>query len=147
MAAITHPRASPRWPEAGPGWSPRPPLRLVPGSPARHVLAVYRRRRVAAGVVAALALALASVAGWLALVAYAPPPPAANPGVERAPVEPPAPLSAHPAPAGVLVRPGDSLWSIAQRAHPESDPRPIVTRLARTYGSRPLQAGERLAVP
>jgi LysM domain len=48
----------------------------------------------------------------------------------------------HPAPIArstYVVRDGDTLWTIARRLAPESDPRPIVDILATTNG---IDAGE-----
>jgi hypothetical protein len=46
-----------------------------------------------------------------------------------------------------VVQPGDTLWSIASRAVPGGDPRPLVERLARELGGDDLQPGEIVAVP
>jgi LysM domain len=57
------------------------------------------------------------------------------------------------APAGNIsaatytVRPGDSLWSIAERVDPTADPRPLVARLAAETGSETVVPGERIALP
>jgi hypothetical protein len=45
------------------------------------------------------------------------------------------------------VQPGDSLWSIAVRADPTGDPRPLVAQLVAQIGSNTVQPGERIAVP
>jgi hypothetical protein len=47
----------------------------------------------------------------------------------------------------VVVEPGDSLWSIAQRVAPGRDPRAVVDQLAARLGSTTLVPGETLAVP
>ena len=63
------------------------------------------------------------------------------------------PLTTSGAPAGrgaaavYVVQPGDTFWTIANRVHPEGDVRAFVDRLAATHGSKPLQPGERLALP
>lgn len=44
--------------------------------------------------------------------------------------------------ARVIVRPGDTLWTIARRAQPTGDLRPLVSQLDAERGGRPLQAGE-----
>ena len=41
-----------------------------------------------------------------------------------------------------VVRPGDSLWSIASRLVPGSDPRPVVDALSRARDGAPLVPGE-----
>ena len=45
------------------------------------------------------------------------------------------------------VKSGDTLWSIAERADPSADPRPLVAELAKEIGSDTVVPGERLAVP
>ena len=45
-------------------------------------------------------------------------------------------------PASLVVQPGDSLWSIAERIAPGADPRPIVDALARDRRDAPLRPGE-----
>ncbi len=46
-----------------------------------------------------------------------------------------------------IVRPGDTLWSIAERISPGSDPRPLVDELTASLKGDQLQVGERLVVP
>jgi LysM repeat protein len=45
------------------------------------------------------------------------------------------------------VRPGDTLWTIAQQVDPTSDPRPLVARLASQTGSEQVVPGERIVLP
>ena len=45
------------------------------------------------------------------------------------------------------VRAGDTLWSIAQRADPNGDPRPMVSRLAAQIGGDTVVPGEQLTIP
>jgi LysM repeat protein len=53
-----------------------------------------------------------------------------------------------PAVAGTwVVRPGDTLWTIVERSGVHGDPRPVVDRLNAQLHGRPLQVGERIAVP
>jgi Tfp pilus assembly protein FimV len=47
----------------------------------------------------------------------------------------------------VVVRPGDSLWSIAQRLTPGEDPRPVVDEVDRARGGAPLVPGETILWP
>jgi hypothetical protein len=47
----------------------------------------------------------------------------------------------------VVVRPGDSLWSIAQRLAPGEDPRPMVDAVERARGGAPLVPGETILWP
>jgi hypothetical protein len=50
--------------------------------------------------------------------------------------------------AGVYtVKPGDTLWSIAERMDPSADPRPIVAQLAKETGSDTVTPGERITLP
>lgn len=46
-----------------------------------------------------------------------------------------------------VVRPGDTLWSIATRLEPSGDPRPLVDQLAGELHGAGLQPGEVLVVP
>ncbi len=128
---------------------PRPALRLVPvreaaptvgpgrldGVRRRARRAVVRRRRRAvvfaaavAGLVCGLALPIASLGG--------------------------SPVAAHPrvgaATAGetvYVVRPGDTLWSIAARFDRGGNPRPMAEALAREIGSDVVTPGERIPIP
>ena len=52
-------------------------------------------------------------------------------------------------PATYVVRPGDTLWSIAVRVSPGSDPRGVVDRIARANGveTTRLVPGQRLILP
>ena len=45
------------------------------------------------------------------------------------------------------VKPGDTLWTIAERANPTGDPRPLVAKLAAQTGSDSVVPGERIVVP
>jgi len=47
----------------------------------------------------------------------------------------------------VVVRPGDTLWSIALRFDPEADPRPLVDELSATRRGAPLVPGETIRWP
>jgi LysM repeat protein len=49
----------------------------------------------------------------------------------------------------VVVEPGDSLWSIAERTAPSTDPREVVGRIRDLNGLRSnlIQPGEVLLVP
>ena len=98
--------------------------------PARsHQRAVYRRRRVLAalvglGLVLTIARAGATLGGS----------PLATP--ERLPHV-----------QQVVVAPGDTLWSIARRAVPGHDVRPIVDAMVRSLGTSTVVAGETVPVP
>jgi len=47
----------------------------------------------------------------------------------------------------IVVRPGDTLWAIAERIDPGADPRPVVDELVTLNGSAQLQPGETLRAP
>jgi hypothetical protein len=132
MAAIAYPIPAERRPHLVlvPPQGPRPRRRLSRA-------ATLRRRRLAAlvvGVLAVLALQFAvhTMAAWLGggpLAASEPRPAAAR------------------ATAVYVVQPGDTLWTLARRAHPAGDLRPVVGRLAAAVGDRPLHAGQRIVLP
>lgn len=46
-----------------------------------------------------------------------------------------------------VVQPGDTLWSVARTLRPNGDLRPLVDHLGRHTGGRPLQVGQRIALP
>jgi Tfp pilus assembly protein FimV len=48
-----------------------------------------------------------------------------------------------------VVRPGDTLWTIAVRLSPGSDPRPVIDRIVRTNGidAANLVPGQQLQLP
>jgi hypothetical protein len=50
-------------------------------------------------------------------------------------------------PVSYTVRPGDTLWTIAERVNPSADPRPLVARLAAQTGSDTVVPGERITLP
>jgi len=54
-----------------------------------------------------------------------------------------APISSHV----WVVRPGDTLWRIAEAVSPGSDVRPLVDRLSAETGGVPLEVGQHIAVP
>ena len=45
------------------------------------------------------------------------------------------------------VQPGDTLWSIAQRADPTGDPRPLVSEMEVQTGSTTVTPGQHITVP
>jgi len=47
----------------------------------------------------------------------------------------------------VVVRPGDTLWSIALRFEPDADPRPLVDELSAARDGAPLVPGETIRWP
>ena len=143
MAALMHPRHDfdeyeefPEYEQAEIeiGRAPaRPRLALV-GEPRaagrrspRTTRATYRRRRIVA-VVLALGIVVAVGKAGVAL--------------GGAPLVTPERPPASSTLTSFVVRPGDSLWTIAQRIAPGADPRPIVDALARDRGNAPLRPGE-----
>jgi Tfp pilus assembly protein FimV len=107
---------------------------FAPRTPTVTRLRLTRRgRRVLAGLAAlpaAIALSLAVVSGGAALASR----------------DAGAPASSVPS---VTVRAGDSLWSIAERVAPGSDPRDVVDAIVRlnALDGVGLTPGERLAIP
>lgn len=117
----------------------RPRLRLVTGHAVNSRAQVYRRRRVVALLVAAallwgVSVAVGSTVSWLNNQF-------ASPNGVVAPVV--QPVANHT----VVVRPGDTLWSIASRAHPGTDVRPIVAQMSKARNGTSLQVGDRVTVP
>jgi hypothetical protein len=120
---------------AGREHRPAAPVRLRPVGarvvrPARPRPRLTRRGRALAGLVALLATLATSVAI-----------------TERMQVvhEPASPMPAT-APAEVVVAPGETLWSIAERVAPDRDPRGVVDQIRRVNGlpSGEVQAGQTL---
>jgi hypothetical protein len=111
-------------------------LRLVepdrhhsPRSARSHQRAVYRRRRVLAALVGlgiVLAIARAGVMFGGSSIAT----PGRLPHVQH-----------------VVVRSGDSLWSVAERVAPGHDVRPMVDAMEKALGTSTLIAGEAIDVP
>jgi hypothetical protein len=98
--------------------------------PARsHQRAVYRRRRVLAALVG-LGLVLAVVRAGVTLGG------SSFATSERLPHA-----------QQVVVQPGDSLWSVARRAAPGRDVRPIVDAMERQLGTSTITAGQQITVP
>jgi hypothetical protein len=100
-----------------------------PRSARSHQRAVYRRRRVLAALIG-LGLALAMVRAGVMLGGSSLATPERLPHVQL-----------------VVVQPGDSLWSIARRAVPGHDVRPVVDAMQRTLGTSTVTAGQVLSVP
>lgn len=126
-----------------PGFRPQTPLARRPaGTRAatprarRETPARYRRRRIA---VAALALGVVVAAAQAGVALGGAP--LATP--ERRPTS-----QAHFAGTRhVVVRPGDTLWSIALRLEPNEDPRPKVDAVAEALHRTELIAGETITWP
>jgi len=93
-----------------------------------HGAAVYWRRRLVAAALGLGVLLTAAHAG------------AALGGTTTAPGRSPHVQS-------IVVHPGDTLWSIAERLAPNSDPRAVVDHLASTLGTSSVQPGEVIRWP
>ena len=137
MAAIAYPELDRR------SAAPRRHLVLVPPhrpsrlrAPSRRV-ALRRRRLIAAAVavlfVLVLQLAVHTASAWLGSGSLAAPEPR--------------PTAAAAEGAVYVVQPGDTLWTLARRAQPTGDLRPLVGRLAAAQDGRALQAGQRIVLP
>ena len=92
--------------------------------------AAYVRRRLSVAVLAAGMVLVTAQAG-VALGGSSPAP-------ERAPTAP----ATQEHVTSTLVRPGDSLWSLAERLAPDQDPRPVVDALRAARHGQPLLVGE-----
>jgi hypothetical protein len=102
--------------------------------------AVYRRRRIAVLLCAAVVIAL----GWVALHRLTGMSGGGPLTVAGQPVsEINASLATH---THVIVQPGDTLWSIARRAQPTGDIRPLVSTIEAKRHGRPLQVGETIQI-
>jgi len=143
MAAIlipTRPGHHPAHPDE-PGRLERPHLRAIDGGQCPQRLAVvYRRRRLAA-LATVVMLSVGALAVGRAALAVATPSPPAGPSAGVSGSR--AGASAGPV---VIVRPGDTLWSIARRTSPEGDVRAVVDRLAAAHGPGPLEVGEVVSI-
>jgi len=108
------------------------PRRTVAAGEARVVSTAtyWKRRAVVVLLAVALVLVMARAGGALGGITPAAP--------ERHP--------AHSSqPASTVVRPGDSLWSVAERLAPDSDPRPVVDALSSARHGAELTPGETIS--
>jgi hypothetical protein len=106
------------------------------GEPRTAARAAAIRRRHVLLAVLALGLLVALAAPWAS---------GAKSGFSATSPAPAVPtLSAH---SLYIVQPGDTLWSIAQRLDPQSDPRPVVALLSAQVGSDTVSPGEHLRLP
>jgi nucleoid-associated protein YgaU len=124
---------------ARPGVGKRPssePLASVSADSARATTRTsdrFRRRRVV--VLAVVALVVVPI---MAVLATSPPQPTPAPAVAAEP------LLVVDAAGFYVAQPGDTLWTIAQRLVPGTDPRPLVDRLAQLNGGASIHAGQRI---
>lgn len=123
-----------------PGADARPALRLIEGGLGRPgpTAATYRRRRLAVlllMVTCVVAVAVGAQAALRPLVASPGGGASAAPGVTQAS-------------GGHVVRPGETLWSVAAAIAPAgSDVRATVDELAELNGGPALTVGQRLVLP
>ena len=124
--------------------APRPALRLVTAEGGRTIdtpvdlgIGPIHVAAAIAALVLCLLLALAIGNGAFASLS---PAPASAPAAAGA-------GSSASAGSHVVVRAGDTLWTIARRLQPAGDVRPLVDRLVELNGSAPLQPGAQLTLP
>jgi hypothetical protein len=113
------------------------PLRSVPRALPDRPTRIRRRRLLA--LLMAIALIGAAAAGRALLDAATAVEPSSPQPVE-VPAQPPAVGQTY------VVKPGDTLWSIAAAIAPDADPRPVVDALREANGGPDLQVGERLII-
>jgi hypothetical protein len=103
----------------------------VAAGPARVVsTATYWKRRLVV-VLLAVALVLVMARAGAALGGSTPAAPERHP--------------AHTSAASTIVRPGDSLWTVAERLVPGDDPRPVVDALSEARHGTVLTPGESIS--
>jgi Tfp pilus assembly protein FimV len=107
------------------------PRDAVAAGPARFVTpATYWKRRLVV-VLLAVALVLVMARAGAALGGSTPAAPERHP--------------AHSQAASTVVRPGDSLWTVAERLVPGDDPRPVVDALSEARPGTVLTPGETIS--
>jgi LysM repeat protein len=112
-----------------------------------HPKSVYRRRRLAVASVAAALLVVLAM-GAVALVSWLGDGLHGASGSARAGADTRVPEVLVPVSQEVyVVRPGDTLWSIARALQPTGDVRPLVHRLSRARRGAPLRPGEPISLP
>ena len=144
MAAVTTVTGFGTW--VGPATRPMPRANATPRG-RRLSPATYRRRRLAA---AALALVVVVVAGKAGVALGGSPPLAVSerrPTILTPAVAHAGASAAHRSALAVVVRPGDTLWAIAERAAPGDDPRQLVDKLSAARHGAPLVPGETIPLP
>ena len=114
------------------------PRRTVAAGSARVVsTATYWRRRVVV-VLLAVALVLVMARAGAALGGSTPAVPERHPAPSSA-------ATGNTTGATTVVRPGDSLWTVAERLAPNDDPRPIVDALSAARHGTVLTPGETIS--
>ncbi len=120
-------------PAAGPA-APRPAAGPAAPRPAAAALRLTRRGRIVVAVLAVLLLTVLSlvIAGAAQATSHATPRGAAGSGLGQ-----------------VVVRPGQSLWSVAENADPDADTRLVIQQIVQlnALSGDTVFAGQRLWVP
>jgi nucleoid-associated protein YgaU len=104
----------------------------VPRQPRRRASAAVRRRRALLALTAMLVVGLALPLGGSGGSSHP-----SGPALAETP--------GHS--VAYTVQPGDTLWSIAQRADPSGDPRPLVSKMEAQTGSDTVTPGQHITVP
>jgi hypothetical protein len=121
---------------APPLGAPGPTLRVLEGGRSGSTHAPYRRRRILVGLVlTAVVLVAALLTGRLVTGSASPTSADASGAAGVA------------APATYVVRPGDTLWSIASQVAPDLDVRIAVDQLVARNGRSPIVVGQELELP
>ncbi|MDP1819949.1 MAG: LysM peptidoglycan-binding domain-containing protein [Acidimicrobiales bacterium] len=135
----------------GPPAPDRPDLRVLEGgrAPARLLReATFRRRRRAAlAVLGATIVVLILLASAISARIAGGGHPSAAAGASSPTPAAAAGAAGVAAPQKWVVRPGDTLWSIASSIAPEVDVRITVDRLVRANGEAPIVVGQALELP
>jgi LysM repeat protein len=113
---------------------PRAVPRALPDRPTR-----IRRRRLAALLVTVALIGVVATAGRALLGAASSVEPSSPQPVDAPPLSPAVGQT-------YVVKPGDTLWSIAATIAPDSDPRPVVDALRAANGGPGIQVGQRLTI-
>jgi len=116
---------------------PRPAISAPVGAD-RPSRATYLRRRMAAVGIVVLLLFLTAIAADAALARIG-----GGPLTTTGATSGPRTVAAQ----AWVVRPGDTLWGIAESIHPSGDVRPLVDRLSQEVGNAPLYPGEVIQLP
>ena len=112
------------------------PLRVIEGG--RSPMARHRRRQVLAHRLVVAVGLVAAVLVFNALLAVGGPAPTDTPGAAAAD---------QITESSYTVRPGDTLWEIAQRTGADGDVRDAVAELAEVNGGDVVQVGQVLTIP
>ena len=148
MAVAMTLRQAGAWPEQ----TPAPEFAGSPVSPhragvAHRQLVLRRRRLVAVSVLATVAATFGAVVATVVISALLTAGPSVPGGGPLTAAGSSGPAARTVAARNWVVRPGDTLWTIVEHSGLRGDPRPLVDRLNAELHARPLQVGERIALP